>query len=48
MLREEADMGLIIHYYRGILDSQSLANFENGICPGKCRDNMKKATGNQN
>ena len=43
-----SDWTELIHYYRGILDSQSLANFENGICPGKGRDNMKKATGNQN
>ena len=43
-----SDCTELIHYYRGILDFQSLANFENGLCLGKHRDNMKKATGNQN
>ena len=43
-----SDWTELIHYYRGILDFQSLANFENGLCLGKHRDNMKKATGNQN
>ena len=47
MLKEEADLGLSMHSYRGTVDSQSLANFENGVCPGKCRDD-EKATGNLN
>lgn len=48
MLKAEIDFELIMHHHRGIVESQSLANFESRVSSGKCKDEQEEVTGNLN